>query len=135
MQDYVKLIRIAEVPSKGMFGVLKVNETPFCVTLEREWRENRTNESCIPTGQYTCKMVQSPRFGKTWEIVDVPGRTNILFHAGNRVDDSLGCILLAQHYGKLYGNLAIVNSGDTFKKFIHLTHNSNELHLTITECF
>jgi len=133
--DYVKIVRIAEVPSEGMFGVLKLNETPFCVTLEREWRENRPNESCIPTGQYTCSIVNSPRFGVTWEVKNVPGRTNILFHPGNRIDDSLGCIILAQHYGKLHGNLAVLNSGTTFKKFMDFTHISHELHLTISECF
>ena len=35
----------------------------------------------------------SPKFGpNTWEVCDVPDRTHILFHAGNRASDVQGCI-------------------------------------------
>jgi len=38
----------------------------------------------------------SPRFGETFEIKDVPGRSHILFHTGNTVEDTQGCILLGR---------------------------------------
>lgn len=131
---YIRLARIANTPG-GMFGVLKLNELPFCVTLEPQERQNREFISCIPIGQYICKKYNSSTHESTWEVTMVPERTYILFHAGNVLNNTKGCILIAQHYGKLSGDLAIMNSGKTFKKFMDITHSYNELVLTITEAF
>ena len=62
-------------------------------TLEPPWKENRRNISCIPTGVYTVTHNNSPRFGPTIRVNKVPGRSGILFHAGNDYGDTQGCIL------------------------------------------
>ena len=66
--------------------------------------DNKPNISCIPAGNYIIKPVNSPKFGLTYEVCDVKGRTHILFHKGNFVDDSLGCILPCNSYGILMRN-------------------------------
>ena len=76
------LKRIASRPD-GTFGVLLAEDVPFALTLERPWRDNRRGESCIPTGRYLCTRVNSPKFGMTWHVRNVPDRSEILFHAGN----------------------------------------------------
>ena len=53
--------------------------------------------------------------------------------AGNRVYQTEGCIVLAEHYGKLQGERAVLNSGQTFRKFMEALAGHNEVHLTITE--
>lgn len=134
MRGFVKIIRIADCSDDGMFGILKLNEFPFCVTLEPEFRQNVRSQSCIPVGQHVATRVDSPRFGHTWNI-QVWGRDNILFHAGNIVDHTKGCVLLAEHYGKLRGDLAVLNSGETFHRFMSTTTMFDSLLITVVESF
>ena len=112
----VKLIRV-ETGNEGTFGVLLLNDEAFCVTLEPEDLDNQDSISCIPTGTYLCKRVVSPKYGDVFEVQDVPNREHILFHAGNRDNNTEGCILLAQYFGKLKGDRAVLNSGNTLKAF------------------
>ena len=104
---------------KGITGVLieKTGLIPFCVTLELPWNSNKQNTSCIPAGKYVCKKTDSPRFGETFEVLDVFQRTNILFHKGNVNDDTKGCILLGESFGMMSGEPAIYRSKDAFLEF------------------
>lgn len=130
----VRIIRVEE-KDKGTFGALTICDHAFCVTLELPDRLNKRDISNIPQGQYICKKVISPKFGKTFRVVDVVDRTMVLFHKGNTIKDILGCIILAQHFGKLGKNRAVLNSGKTFKKFMKIMKNVNEFNLTIIECY
>jgi hypothetical protein len=112
----IKLTRVAYIDD-GTFGVLFDEDTPFCLTLEREWRDNKRGESCIPAGQYICRKVKSPKFGDTFEICDVPDRSHILFHKGNLEDDSHGCILVGEMYEKFKDKNAILASGRAWSEF------------------
>lgn len=98
----------------GTFGVLSVGVLgsdgavvswqPRWVTLEPPWRDNHRwdgvleHVSCIPEGEYKCVEVKSPKFGRTYEVMDVPGRSDILFHAFNKVDETHGCIGVGLSY-------------------------------------
>ena len=62
-------------------------------TLELPWRENKRKISCIPSGEYRVLVHQSPRFGWSLWLRDVPERSEILIHRGNYTTDTLGCIL------------------------------------------
>ena len=105
-----KLVRVAYIPD-GTFGVLFDEDIPFALTLEREWNDNKRGESCIPTGTYLCRRVQSPKFGDTFEVCDVPDRSSILLHGGNIEDDSHGCILIGEMYEKYKGKIAVLVRG------------------------
>lgn len=63
-----------------------------CHTIERPWEGNERNVSCIPEGVYTVKPHSSPKFGRCYWVQDVPGRSEILLHAGNTAGDVTGCI-------------------------------------------
>ena len=97
------------VSDEGTFGSLQLEDGPMLRTTELPWRENATGRSCIPPGKYRCEIVNSPRFGKVYEVRDVPGRTNILLHAANFGGDKelgwhselLGCIAPAMAIGTL----------------------------------
>lgn len=114
----LRLVRVGEADG-ATFGVLLVNGKPEFVTLEEPWRDNQRSISCIPTGAYIVKPVKSPRFGNTYEVTKVPDRSHILFHSGNTVADTEGCILLGLQYGKIDGKSAIVRSKDAFGLFIN----------------
>jgi len=131
MKDF-KLTRIVQ-NNDGMFGVLIDNDIPFCLTVERTWKDNQEDISCIPAGDYKCKRVLSPRFGNTFEVANVPNRTHILFHKGNIDEDTKGCIILGEQYESLYGKIAVLSSGKAFKEFLQRTNDVNEFNLKIKE--
>lgn len=79
-------------------GVLVRDNTPICATLERPWKNNVSNVSCIPAGTYKCIPHHSEKFHNTWEITGVRDREAILFHAGNAIQDTHGCILVGQYF-------------------------------------
>ena len=116
----------------GTFGVLLDGNIPFALTCEREWLDNKPEISCIPTGIYFCKRVNSPRFGDTFEVMNVPGRTSILFHSGNTEDDSKGCILVGEEFGSVNGKTAVLSSKRGFAEFLERLKGQNEFNLRIS---
>ena len=128
----VELVRL-ETSRAGTFGVLRINKQVHCVTLEPGDLLNRLNYSSIPAGSYWCYKDNSLRHGPTFEVADIPGRTDILFHAGNTMKDTGGCILLGEHFGKLRGDRAVLNSGKTFRGFLAFFKDVKKFYLTITE--
>ncbi len=136
MKPICELIRLEEDETHGTLGVLKVQKEVFSFTLEPPDRLNERNRSSIPAQQYECRRISSPRFGETFEVTGVPGRTAILFHAGNAVSDTAGCILLGESVGKLRTDQrGILNSGTTFKRFIAAMTGHDRFHLTIREAY
>ena len=133
MVDFLRIVRYCET-EEGTYGVLVYNGEPFCLTLEPNDRDNKYN-SCIPSGVYICKRHTGLKYKNTWEITKVPNRTAILFHVGNIEDDSLGCILLGKSLGSVKNKLGIVQSSNTFNKFMNVSARASELHLTIKESF
>lgn len=135
MKPTVELIRLETKRNAGTFGILKIVKQVFCVTLEPPDRDNLKNVSSIPAGQYDCLRVDSATWGETFKVLDVPGRTGIVFHPGNRLRDTRGCILLAEHFGKLRSDRAVLNSGRTFDAFMGIFKDEGLFNLTIKEVF
>ena len=128
----LKLKRVAD-NEDATFGVLINGNIPFAVTLEPAWEDNKKGISCIPSGPYSCKRVKSPRFGDTFEILDVEGRTHILFHKGNSERNTQGCVLIAEEFGKLNGKAAVLASGRGFTEFMSILKEIDEFDLIIED--
>ena len=93
MSTNAKLIRIhSDLISTR--GFLLYGRNVICHTLELPWRSNDKNVSCIPEGKYAAIKASSPRFGPCVYVRNVPSRDGILFHVGNNVTDTRGCILV-----------------------------------------
>ncbi len=135
MKPVIELIRLEENFEYGTFGVLKINKEAFCVTLEPADLLNKQNVSSIPAQQYQCVRHYSGRYGETFRVDNVPGRSAVLFHSGNRIEDTKGCILLARKFGVLHGDRAVLNSGNTFKEFMKKMEGIDVFHLTIKEAY
>ena len=129
------MITIIRLPENeyGTFGVLLTGDLPFALTLERKWLDNQSNISCIPLGKYMCKRVNSPHFGDTFEITDVPNRSHKLFHKGNLDDDSHGCIIIGEQYEPVLGSYGLKASGEGFKEFMQRLSGDNTFDLLIKE--
>ena len=125
------LMRVAE-SEHGVFGVLIHNHIPFAVTLEPEDKNNQRKISCIPAGVYYCEPVNSPRFGWTYQVMNVPDRDHILFHRGNTERDTEGCVLVAESFGELKSKPGVLDSAHGFAEFLDKA-GGNIFMLTITD--
>ena len=96
----------------------------ICSTIEKPWLDNKVCVSCIPAGVYTISPVVSPRFGATYQVCDVKGRTHILFHKANCESQLLGCIAPVSYFGTLDPGKGVgkewagLASGKAYKKFM-----------------
>lgn len=120
--------------SHDVAGVLNLFGRPIAVTLELAWRDNERSVSCIPLGVYRCRRVNSPTHGDTFEVLDVDGRSAILFHVGNKADDSRGCILLGAAMGvpRENGARTVMGSRIARDRFLAELEGVTECWLSVT---
>ena len=115
----------------GTFGILLEDNVPFMATLEEPWKENKKNISCIPTGTYVCTREHSHKFGETFMVNEVLNRTGILFHAGNTIGDTEGCILVGKYHGAVAGSYGVLVSRPAFTDFMERLKDEHEFKLVI----
>ena len=96
----------------GTFGTL-LDEfgNVLCQTIERPYTGDHP---CIPHGEYQVEPYQSPTKGAVWQIMKVPGRTNIEIHPANLSSQLLGCIAPGMTIGNINGVPAVLNSKQAF---------------------
>lgn len=130
MKHY-RIIRLSEDSKNPQIGCFLVDGIPRFMTLEPPVVGDIV---CIPEGEYICKKVFARRtigglnIKITFLVKDVPGRDGILFHIGNKMDDTRGCILIAEG---LRGINFISNSQIGFDNWIQLVGKEDEFELTI----
>ena len=104
-------------------------EGPIWV-LERPWRNNSRSISCIPLGSYVVKPHDSPSKGKCFKVVGVePDRDEILFHVGNTLKDTEGCLLVGSSVNITQDTFFVGNSRNTLNKM--LANIRSRFHLVI----
>ena len=121
--EKVLLLR-TEQSDEGTFGII-VFDGHSLFTGELPWRDNRANISCIPEGVYSVRVSDSRKFGRCYEIGEVPKRSHILLHHGNFCGDRIrglrtnvaGCILVGCGTGRLFSQRAVFNSRTARRRF------------------
>lgn len=126
------LVRVGQ-SGRGTQGVLRFGAVAFALTLERPWMDNLRNLSCIPPGHYKCQRVRSPKFGNTFEVQDVPGRTHVLFHSGNTIDDTRGCILVGEEFSGTWDKPTLASSQRGFIEFLNLLDGVQAFELNVLD--
>lgn len=104
------------------------------LSLERGWRNNQQDISCVPAGKYILKYEYSNRFKKyLWELKNVPNRTECKFHSANYWYQLNGCISLGLKYKDLNKDnyRDVTNSSNTMKAFESVLKGLNKVELTI----
>jgi len=134
----LKLVRLTKKDSLlATRGVLLIGIEPEIVTLEPPWRDNRQNISCIPAGDYVAKrtLARTTTGGlfipETFEVSPVNHRGGILFHIGNSVKDTNGCILLGASFGYLDEVPAILQSKIGFARFLAVAKGHSQVDFSI----
>lgn len=134
--------RVALTPIAVFGVVIGPDGFPFTLTVERPWVNNQSGVSCIPAGKFKgvrCRRspdygyADSPKFGDTFQVINVPGRQNILFHKGNLFSDSHGCILVGERYELINGVPGIAESALGFQEFMKKLEGQDEFDLEIRE--
>lgn len=95
------ILEVFRTPStdKCTLGKLFIDGIDTCYTLEDVVREEKIyGETAIPAGRYRVLITHSNRFQRDLPLlVDVPNFTGVRIHAGNRAEDTHGCILVGTH--------------------------------------
>lgn len=79
--------------------------------------------TAIPQGRYRVILSRSPKFQEVLpEVLNVRGFSGIRIHAGNRVSDTRGCIIVGHH---LAGDI-LTRSRDTLTRVIELIYQMQE---------
>lgn len=138
----LKLYRLNNT-SRGCQGVMLVNDIARFTTLERPWLDNHKGISCIPAGKYSCEWAQTSTSGSlngmTIGVMNVKNRENIRIHAGNKMEDSEGCILLGTDYedGAMATNLKvwIGRSASAMYRFLSMLKEEKEIELEVINLF
>lgn len=113
-------------------GVLLLDGCLWCYTLEKPWRDNRNDISCIPEGYYICEKYDSMDHGPSFQVKNVPGRSHIILgHIGNTAKDTTGCILFGNIPGRIDADRAVMNSRKTMAAWEVATHGIDVLTLGI----
>jgi hypothetical protein len=86
----VELIREKPTQSGAILSRVFVDGSFFGHGLEN-------NLYKIPAGRFDLYGKYSPNFKKNKVYIDVPGRSNIMFHGGNTAGETKGCIIVASN--------------------------------------
>jgi hypothetical protein len=84
----VELIRDTPKESGALTSRVYVDGSFFGYGLENNFYK-------FPNGSYNLIGKYSPTFKKNKIYIDVPNRENIMFHGGNSIDDTKGCVIIA----------------------------------------
>lgn len=85
--------------NRSTIGVILIKNVFECYTLELSARKQVDVKNCILVGKYEIRMRWSPRFRMHLPgLLNVPGRTDVEIHPGNKPEDTNGCILPGQNH-------------------------------------
>jgi hypothetical protein len=121
--ETVRLKRL-ETSDQGTFGRLEAKGA-FFFCGELPWKDNASNESCIPDGRYKAEWTYSERFKrKMYHVYPVKGRAGIRMHAANLMGKNPpfkkqlnGCIALGESLGVIDGQKAVLLSKPAMRRF------------------
>ncbi len=115
--------------SKQVIGTMDVYKDNIFVcslaTLEQEWNNNMTSNSCIPKGNYIVQHYSSDKYPVALSLEGTDPRTVILIHNGNRYTHTKGCILVGLTHTDIDmdGYLDVSQSKDALSKLTGICEN------------
>ena len=102
--------------------------------IERGWRNNEKNTSCVPAGVYDLVYEYSPKFkAYLWEAKNIPNRSECKFHAANSWFELNGCFAPGIDLEDFNddGYIDVKNSYYTLMMFHSALHGEQKVKLNI----
>jgi hypothetical protein len=122
-------LKTVAVRDDGCLSVLCWDGRLMAVSIERTFADG---QPIIKNGVYRCRRSRYHKGGyDTFEIM-VEGHTRVLFHKGNKETDSEACIIVAESFGTLDGQTAVLDSKGGFGEFMGLTEGLEEFYMTVS---
>lgn len=113
---------------EGTFGELEdADGNHLCYTVELPWDDNIPQNSCIPIGTYIFIPHNSSAHPLTWEITNVPNRSEILIHSANWAYQLLGCIGVGEAIELIEGVMGVTNSVNTLQRLREILPDTGTL--------
>jgi len=131
--EKMTLVRLERGEEAPTMGVLVVAGSVQCFTLELPWKDNHRFESCIPEGTYKVTVSKRGR-RRVIELIDVPGREDILIHVGNRMRDVEGCIVVGRMIGHLDKDRAVLASSEAMDYLLNVVLSKNVTEMEVVSC-
>lgn len=122
-------LKTVAVRPDGCFSVLLWNGQPFAVSVERTFEDGKP---IIGNGAYRCVKSHFIKGGYDTFEIQVTGHARILFHKGNTEVDSIGCVIVAESFGVLNGETAVLDSKGGFAEFVELTKGLGEFNMVVS---
>lgn len=131
------LLKRQQRTASGIFSILstEAGEQIACCLEHAYYTGAATYSPKIPNGTFNCvrgmhRLHNMVDDFETFEITDVVGHDDLLFHWGNYNKDSEGCILLGDSFA--LGMTMITKSRETFAEFMKLQENVQSFTLTVS---
>jgi hypothetical protein len=112
---------------EGTQGILELNGTIVCYTIELPWLGNQKRISCIPEGEYILQKRFSPKFKGHLHLMNVPGRDLILIHPANDAKkELLGCIAPVVKHTGIGKGISSRKALEKLKTIVYTVFDRNE---------
>lgn len=133
------ILKRTDFRKDGIYGVLlKEDGSILAYTLEHSYRDAFGKYlPKVSDGEYICtrgihRLAGAESNIETFQIQDVPGHTNILFHIGNFNEDSEGCVLLGEYINKVPMVWSLVYSRFAFSTFMKYELGVDKFNLVVS---
>lgn len=127
--NYPLELKTVAIREDGCFSVLLWEGRPFAVSVERTFEDLRV---VIGNGLYDCKRTQYIKGGYPTYEITAPGHSRVLFHKGNKETDSEACVVVAESFGVIDGQTAVLDSAHGFNTFMQLTNGVDSFKMLVT---
>lgn len=122
-------LKTVAIREDGCFSVLLWDGQPFAISVERTFEKLRT---VIMQGAYKCTRSTYIKGGyETFEI-QVEGHTRVLFHKGNVEEESEGCVLVAESFGAVGKQTAVLDARTGFGGLMEKAAGLKEFAMLVT---
>ncbi len=118
-------IKTVAIRLSGTYSVLLWNYDPFAISVEM------APPVLLDGGYHAHRDFYHTGGYETFEI-EVEGHDRILFHKGNHGSESKGCVIIAESFVRLRGNVSIADSKHGFAEFIELTKDLKEFDILVS---
>lgn len=136
----LQLVTIS-IRKDGCFSVLKWREEgeedgrPFAVSAERTFEPGQAAHGkriVIPAGVLVCRRTNYIRGGYPTFEIEVPGHSRVLFHKGNKEEDSEACVLVAESFTHINSQTMIGDSKGGFSELMELAKGLNTFEMEVS---